>query len=89
MKDQICKNCVHFHQHYVLDSHRATAINDGHCSYPRLKSRKPNKPACEHFALPTTPADLPNRKEVIDYLTKDTLRHILELVLPPEIVEGK
>lgn len=45
-----CSNCKHFIQHYV----RGLYMNDfepayaGHCTYPRIKDRKPNN-SCDKF----------------------------------------
>lgn len=80
-----CKNCKYFHLHYTLDQRRATPLDCGHCSYPRLKKRRPSEAACVHYTEPLLPKDLPDRKSVLDFLTVDMLKHILELALPPEI----
>ena len=85
MQKQICGECAHFRQHYVLSSQRCTPVNCGHCSYPRLKRRTPDTLACVHFALRESPPDLPEREEVIRFLTTDMLEHILQLKLPPEV----
>lgn len=54
MEQQQCNTCTHYIQHYAKINHTGyQAVNCGHCIYPRLKSRKPDSPACEHFeALP-------------------------------------
>jgi len=82
MDTHICKNCVHFHQHYVLNSHRGVAIDCGHCSYSRRKHRSATASACVHFTFREMPAPLPDREKVIDFL-----RHIMNLKLPPVIVK--
>lgn len=84
MDSQICKNCVHFLQHYVIDDQSYTAIHCGHCTRPRLKNRRPLDNACEHFVQRTEPAPHPDRKSVVNFLTKEVLQHILDLPLPPE-----
>lgn len=47
--EMVCANCRHFYQHYVkgerLNFH---PCNSGHCSYPRIKDRKPAD-TCKHF----------------------------------------
>ena len=78
-----CKTCQHFHQHYILDRQSCRAVNCGHCTHPGLKHRKPEQPACSLYA-PGTGPDLPDRLEVIHYLTVDLLQYILQLELPPE-----
>lgn len=88
MKTAICKNCAHFHLHYILDEHRATALDCGHCSYPRQKKRRPSDAACVHYTETLLPKDLPDRKRVLDFLTVDMLKHIMELALPPEVEDA-
>ncbi len=47
--EQNCKNCKHYVQHYIRFGKRYGTVNCGHCRYPRLKSRKPDTPACKHY----------------------------------------
>ena len=79
----MCKSCRHFRQHYILDEQSCRSVNCGHCTQPRLKHRRPRQPACAFYA-PCDPQALPDRREVIHYLTTDFLQHILQLELPPE-----
>ena len=60
--ENCCGACRHFHQHYVMDSQSCMKVCCGHCSYPRLKSRKPDTPACGNFA--------PGERELPDVLAK-------------------
>ena len=89
MSNFTCKNCTHFHQHYILSDQHANPIGCGHCSYPRQKKRKPDTPACKHFQAKTGPDPLPNRAEVLHFLTVDAIQRIFQLTLPPEIVAAK
>ena len=84
MDTPICKNCTHYHQHYILDDQRCAAVNCGHCTYPRLKHREQTHPGCTHFQPRATPCPLPDRGQVIHFLTTDLLQYILSLDLPPE-----
>lgn len=84
MEEEQCKNCVHYRQHYTLSNQRATAVNCGHCTQSRMKTRKPDSKACIHFTEKAV-CDLPNREEVIRYLNTEVLRYIFSLKLPPEI----
>ena len=59
MEPYLCKDCSHFRQHYILDASSCTAIDCGHCVYPRLKHRRAHAPACSSFALRDTPPPLP------------------------------
>ena len=83
----VCKNCIYYHQHYILSEERCDWVNCGHCAYPRLKHRKPNDKACTNYQQRTSPQDLPDRQKVMHFLTKEMLRFILDLELPPEIGE--
>lgn len=85
METTICRNCEHFHLHYTLDQYQATPLDCGHCSYPRLKKRRPSAPACVHYAKQKAPKELPDREKVLSFLTVDLLEYILGLELPPEV----
>ena len=80
-----CKNCIHFHPHYVLDKYSCAAVPCGHCAHPRLKHRRPEDKACTHFKAGTRP--LPDREKVVHYLTAEFLQHITTLALPPEEIK--
>ena len=84
MLEKCCFQCTYFHQHYILDSQRCATVNCGHCTRPRIKHRKPDTPACEHFQE-CKGSDLPDRSLVIDFLTTTFLKEILKKSLPPEI----
>lgn len=48
---RVCCDCKHFIQHYILYGYsNIMTCGCGHCIYPRLKHKKPNQKACEHFA---------------------------------------
>lgn len=47
-KEVVCSNCQHFVQHYVCFG-GFTACNAGHCTYPRIKDRKPGQVGCDYF----------------------------------------
>lgn len=53
MCNNICENCVHFHQHYTKivegRSEIFKKIYSGHCAKPRLRNRSTDAPACERF----------------------------------------
>lgn len=49
MNTNICKDCQHFHQHYIKCGKKYKLVWCGHCDYPRLKKREAGTPACEHF----------------------------------------
>jgi len=84
METQICKNCTHFRQHYIIDDQTYTAIHCGHCTCKRAKSRKPTTKACEAFEERTQPPLRPDRRSVVHFLNTQMLEYIMELPLPPE-----
>lgn len=47
--EQKCGNCNFFIRHYIKSSGRFTEIDNGHCTYPRLKHRDGSQKACEYF----------------------------------------
>lgn len=85
MNPSTCRNCTHFHQHYVIDDQCACPVNCGHCNYPRLKERTPDTPSCKHFSPKTAPDSLPDRAGIIQFLTVEVVKRIMELPLPPEM----
>lgn len=48
--ENICANCKHFFPHYVKAENRFVRLREGHCNYPRLKTRDIYC-SCEHFEL--------------------------------------
>ena len=84
MNTSVCKNCIHYIRHYIVDKKHYAAINCGHCVYPMLKTRKPNTAACKNFVLREEPLSLPDRNETLHFLTKEVLEYIMSLELPPE-----
>lgn len=83
MIGSVCKTCVHYRQHYILDEQRCTPIACGHCVFPRLKHREPSTPACHRYQLSSVPPSLPDRDRVISFLATELLQYILNLDLPP------
>lgn len=47
-KETVCANCKYFTQHYIYIG-GFVPCNAGHCTYPRIKDRKPGRPGCEYF----------------------------------------
>ena len=84
MSVQICKNCIHFRQHYTVSDEHYSELYCGHCTCPRTKHRKPDAKACEHFQLRTEPPLLPDRRSVVHFLHTRFLEYIMALPLPPE-----
>lgn len=49
LENRICKNCIHFRQHYIKSGKSYREIMYGHCVYPGLKKRETDQKACEHY----------------------------------------
>ena len=77
--EKACKDCGHFRRHYILDEQACTPVNCGHCTYPRLKNRKPDTLACTHFVLREQP-----EQENRHFLTMELVKWLRSLELPPE-----
>ena len=85
MDSPICQSCFHFHQHYIMDAQRCTAVNCGHCSYPHTKHRNADTKACQNYKARIDPVSLPDRDGVIHFLTTEVLQFVLSLELPPDL----
>ena len=46
--EEVCANCIHFHQHYIKEDRAMLAINCGHCTCLRIKHSKPYS-TCKEF----------------------------------------
>jgi len=55
MKNNTCRDCLHFRQHFIPWGDYFVPACCGHCVYPRLKHRTPDHPACPHFVKNETP----------------------------------
>ena len=49
MQYAFCKYCAHYIQHYGFAARGFFKLNYGHCTYPQIKDRKPDTPACPHY----------------------------------------
>lgn len=85
MEEKICKTCAYYRQHYILHKDRATAVNCGHCVAVRLKNRRPDDIACERYEACDHSTDLPDRQEVIDFLSTEFLQWVQAMALPLEV----
>lgn len=52
--EEVCANCEHYIQHYRrIRDYRGvstfSAVNAGHCTYPKVKERKPCDSCKDHF----------------------------------------
>ena len=81
MENPTCKTCAYFHQHYGISGGRIFRIHCGHCTYPKLRHKRPSTNACQYYAL-----GLPDENDSVskEYLCKALLHHCLSLqILPP------
>ena len=85
MEQILCKNCVHFRQHYALDKRKLYRVYCGHCVQYPTKRRQPDTKACEYFALSQPDEYAFASKE---YLSKELLSYMLSLELLPEIEDA-
>ena len=85
MEKNTCKQCVHYRQHYGLDTRKLFKLNCGHCVLPGVRRKKPDTVACECFEVaPTNEGNFATR----EYLSKELLTYLLNLPLLPEIEDA-
>ena len=46
---EYCETCIYYTPHYVFHNGAYLLSVFGHCSYPKLKTRKSSSLACDHF----------------------------------------
>ena len=81
MTSETCKTCKNFHHHYTLSEGRIMRVFCGHCTYPKVKRKRPFDKACENYTYaPPDEDSFADRK----YLTKEMIRYLFEMeCLPP------
>ena len=84
MDNNFCKTCAHYRQHYTFDRRKIFRVYCGHCTYRKVKTKRPDTKACEHYLLSETAEKAFATKE---YLSKALLEYMLKLELLPEIYE--
>ena len=84
MDNQYCKACAHYRQHYTFDQRKIFQVYCGHCTYQKVKTKRPDAKACEHYLLSESAEKAFASKE---YLSKALLEYMLKLELLPEIYE--
>ena len=82
MEQNICNTCVHYQQHYALDQHGIFRVYCGHCTYLKVRARKPDSKICESYIKTEHYEQMFVRKE---YLSKVLLERVLNMELLPEI----
>ncbi len=84
MNTPICKDCIHFRQHYILTANGLLGICCGHCTLNNVKHKSPRKPACDDYSPSPDIRDLFPRK---NYVTKKLLEYLTTLEFLPDIKE--
>ncbi len=84
MKQNLCGNCVHYQQHYTFDQRKIFRVFCGHCTYLKVKTKRPYAKGCEHYQENVCGEDVFVSKE---YLSKKLLEYMLKLDLLPEIYD--
>ena len=82
MEKETCRTCKHFIQHYTFLNGKFRWANCGHCTEPKVRRKVPDAKSCEHYIY-TQPAEAQFLNQ--EYLTKELLRYVLSLDLPPKI----
>ncbi len=82
MNQNTCKTCVNYRQHYAFNQRKIFQVYCGHCTYPKVKTKRPDAKACENYMQSTPDQDAFVTKE---YLSKALLEYVLKLELLPKI----
>lgn len=77
-----CSSCKYFCQHYTFDRKRIFRVYCGHCTYPKIKPKKPDAKICGNYI-----SKEPDEKAFVskEYLSRALLDYITKLELLPEI----
>lgn len=84
MDNTSCETCVYYRQHYTFDHRKIFRVYCGHCTYQKVKTKRPDAKACENYLLSESAENAFVAKE---YLSKALLEYMLSLELLPEICE--
>ena len=82
MNTKTCSDCQNFRQHYIINEKHCTWVNYGHCIKHIVKRISPDSKACCDFTQKEPPTETHITK---DYVTKELLKYIQTLELPPDI----
>ena len=86
MDKKFCNTCVHYRQHYTLDQRKIFRVYCGHCTYQKVKTKRPDAKACEHYLRSESVEKAFVSKE---YLSKALLEYMIKPELLPEIYEAE
>ena len=82
MDNHSCDTCAYYRQHYTLDHRKIFRVYCGHCTYQKVKTKRPDSKACNNYLLSESAEKSFVTKE---YLSKTLLEYMLGLELLPEI----
>ena len=82
MNGTTCSSCLYFKQHYVLDNRKIFRIFCGHCTFSKVKPKRPDAKSCGNY-IPVEPDE--NAFVSKEYLNKRLLEYLLSLELLPAI----
>ena len=80
--ERYCKDCVHYLQHYALDKRKIFRVYCGHCTYRRIRNKRPDAIGCENYSFAESREEAFASKE---YLSKALLEHLCSLELLPPV----
>lgn len=82
MNTEMCETCAYFRQHYTLCEGKIFRVYCGHCTFSRVKHKRPDTKSCEDY-VPAQPGE--GAFATKEYLSKALLEYVLGLELLPEI----
>ena len=85
MRDEQCKSCCYFVQHYILGRDKLFEVCCGHCISSRTKRKQTEAKACGNYLTKQPMEDTFASKE---YLSKALLQKVLGMELLPRIGGG-
>ena len=85
MDDKTCKTCTRFHQHYILSEGRIIRVFCGHCTFPKIRTKRPFNKACENYSYAPPDEDAFADQK---YLTKEMIRNLFRMEFLPPIEDA-
>lgn len=84
MDNNVCNTCAHYRQHYTFDDRKIFRVYCGHCTYQKVKTKRPDSKACENYLLSESAEKTFVTRE---YLSKALLEYMFGLELLPNIYD--
>lgn len=82
MNENKCGSCMYYRQHYAFDQRKIFRVYCGHCTFIKVKTKRPDSKICEYYQQADSDESAFVTKE---YLSKELLNYMLNLELLPEI----